>query len=126
MEDLTIVVIPIITSIISYLVARHTGHVELEKFARQQESEIKKLKHQQDIEIAKIREQSTQEITRISIELDKQAQLYEKNKQADMVAKVFDKVIEGDTSGLETLITLAQQLESGGFKKGNPGRHKRR
>lgn len=118
------ILMPVITSVLSYFASRHKGKVELQTFIKQQETEIAKLKQQQDLEIAKIREQSAREIERVSAELDKQAELYEKNKQADMVAKVFDKVLEGDISGLNTLMKLSQQIEDGGFPKAGSSRHR--
>ncbi|WP_044478967.1 hypothetical protein [Paenibacillus antibioticophila] len=113
------IVVPILTSLLSYLGARHQSKTELLKVKEQQTLEIQKLREQQNSEIEKIREQSFREIEKIKIEIDKQAELYEKNKQTDVMGKLFDKIIEGDTSGIDALEKLNKQIQSGRFKNSN-------
>ncbi len=120
MESIIVsVLVPIFTAFLSYLGARYQARLELQKVKEQQKLDIQKLREQQNSEIQKIREQSAREIERISIELDKQAQLYEKNKQTDMIGKLFEKLIDGDTSGIDAIMKISKQIESGNLKNLN-------
>ncbi|MEM5599266.1 hypothetical protein AAHB53_28350 [Niallia circulans] len=83
MENILVLfILPILTSIISYLGARHQASVDLQK-----------LKEEQTSEIQKIREQSNSEIEKIKVEMENQAKLYEQNAQTDMMTKFLVKLL---------------------------------
>ncbi|MGG3920280.1 hypothetical protein ABEV38_18255 [Parageobacillus thermoglucosidasius] len=146
MKDvLTSIVIPLVVGIIpafiSYLGARYQANsalqtvkeqqqaelqklkeqqsIELQKL-REQQAELEKLKEQQNAEIQRIREQSLRDIERIKVEMEKQAELYEKNAQTDIIKDLFGKAIAGDMSvfdNLEKLDKLSKQMQKGIFAK---------
>ncbi|MFO7296617.1 MAG: hypothetical protein C0P72_011435 [Clostridia bacterium] len=106
---------------------------EFEKLKEQQNAEIEKIKEQQNAEIQKIREQSLREIERIKVEMEKQAELYERNAQTDVVKYVFDRLLNGDMSVLENLENLIaafdklnKKIESETFINYNNPANKRR
>ncbi|MGG1292030.1 hypothetical protein ABE218_11875 [Bacillus smithii] len=143
MKDvLTSIVIPLVVGIvpafISFLGARYQANsalqtvkeqqqaelqklkeqhnVDLQKLREQQQAELEKLKEQQNAEIQRIREQSLRDIERIKVEIEKQAELYEKNAQTDIIKELFGKAIEGDMSvfeNLDKLDKLSKQMQKG-------------
>jgi F0F1-type ATP synthase membrane subunit b/b' len=65
--------------------------VDLQKLREQQQVELEKLKEQQNAKIQRIREQSLRDIERIKVDMEKQAELYEKNAQTDIIRRVVWK-----------------------------------
>ena len=137
MKDIIITIfIPLLVGIfpafISYFAARHQSNIALQTVKEQQTAELQRLKEQQNVEIAKIREQALLEIERIKIELDKQAELYERNAQTDVVKDFFGQMMSGDHTGITNLATgleemekLQKVMESGTFKnKKHPANRK--
>lgn len=114
MENILVLfILPILTSIISYLGARHQASVDLQK-----------LKEEQASEIQKIREQSNSEIEKIKVEMENQAKLYEQNAQTDMMTKFFGKIMDDDNI-FENLERLERISSSGTFKKDKHPANKR-
>lgn len=96
MEDiLSRVFVPIITAFISYLAAR---------------LEIQKIKEQHRAEMQKIKEQSMGEIEKIKVEIEKQAELYERNAQTDTVKDFYAKILEGDTKGIDAIERMTKLM----------------
>ena len=95
----------IVPALFAYLAARYKAN-----------SELLKLKEQQNAEIEKIKEQAKHDIKSLQIEMDKQAELYEKNAQTDVVSELFGQYLSGDSTGLEQLMKLQKQIDSGTFK----------
>lgn len=155
----TTVVVPlsvgILPAVISYLGARYQAnsalqvakeqqaaelqrlkeqqHAELEKLKEQQNAKIQRIKEQQNAEIQRIREQSLLEIQRIKVEMEKQAELYEKKAQTDVIKDVFGMLLSGDMSALENLATglekmekISKKMDSGTFKNNNHPANKRK
>lgn len=119
------IVVPILTSLISYFAARHQANTELQKVKEQHNIEMHKIKEQYDAEIRKMKEQYALEIEKIKTEMEKQAELYEKTVQTDKLGKLFDQILEGDTSGLEAIMKAAKIAESGTFKHAGHPANKR-
>ncbi|MEH7023640.1 hypothetical protein [Priestia megaterium] len=135
--------VAIVPAIIAYFTARYQANsslktvkeqqtAELEKLKEQHNSDMQKLKEQQNAEIEKIREQSTHEIAKISAELDKQAELYEKNAQTDFTKEVMSKMLGGDMSAFENLMKFDEMVGGGSqpqqgkvFKQHNHPKKKR-
>lgn len=92
------IMVPLITSIISGMIAfasaRGQNRIEIEKVLIQQKFEMNQFIEQQKLEIEKIKEIHKQEIEKLSIEIDKQAELYEKNVQIDMAKDFYGAYYE--------------------------------
>jgi hypothetical protein len=102
MKDILIsIVVPILTSLISYFAARHQANTELQK-----------VKEQQNAEIQKIKEQYALEIEKIKIEMEKQAELYERNAQTDLTKEFI-----GELAKSPEIKKLMNQLATNEFKK---------
>lgn len=124
--DFLSVVIPLVTStvsgIIAYASAKSQNKTEIEKLNVVHKSEIEKVliqqkfemnqfKQQQELEIARIKEQHIQEIEKLSVEIDKQAELYEKNAQTDMIKDFMGSVMKGDMNGFNNLMNIVSQID---------------
>ncbi|WP_454871200.1 hypothetical protein [Priestia megaterium] len=112
-------------SMISLQIAKDQQNTALQTLKEQQNAEMQKIKEQQNAEIQKIREQALLEIERMKAEVDKQAELYEKNVHTDLTKDVFSKMFLSDESaaatdnlfaGFEQLDMLNKMLESDAFK----------
>ncbi|XKE95404.1 hypothetical protein LG326_03465 [Metaplanococcus flavidus] len=133
-ETLITIIVPltigIIPALISYAVARHQANnalqlakeqqkAELEKLKEQQKAEMSRFAEQQKAEIEKLREQSKLELERLNIEIDKQAELYERNAQIDVTKDVFGKMLGGDLNVFENLMNMdkvIKEMEKGKSK----------
>lgn len=119
---LTAIIVPVATSVITFLGARHQSNAEIKKMVNQQNLEMEKLKTQQESELLKLKEQHDQEIEKLKIAMETQAGLYEKNTQTDLMKDVFKQIINGDTTGIDSLMKVSKQVNSGS----NGLRYKRR
>ncbi|MGG1151242.1 hypothetical protein [Bacillus wiedmannii] len=79
---------------------------ELQKLKEQQKAELEKMREQQNAEIQKIKEQSARDIEKMSVEMDKQAELYERNAQTDVTKEFFGKMFSGESDMTQMLGTL--------------------
>lgn len=120
---LLVAIVPaVITSVISFLIARYQAKkaleteiqkikelqtFEIEKLKIQQDAEIQNLKAQQDIEMKK----SSFEMEKMKAEMEKQAELYEKNVQTDITKGFFEKMMDGNTSGIENIASAMEELD---------------
>ncbi|MDU4589932.1 hypothetical protein [Clostridium sp.] len=115
--------IPIITALIAYLGSRYQYKYELkkvkeqcktdiDKIEQQCKSDIKKIKEQCEVDIKKIETQSRTEIQKLIIESDKKADMYEKNKQTDMVANFMEKFMKNPKAGMKTIEELKNLMNS--------------
>ncbi|HBI6898261.1 TPA: hypothetical protein ACSQRE_001786 [Clostridium perfringens] len=104
----------IITGVITYFTSKnqlkkeiekvtHQCETEVEKVKKQCETEINKIKVQCKADIEKIEKQSEMEIKKVMSELDKQADVYERNKQTDFVADFMKDLINNPKKGIETI-----------------------
>lgn len=134
--------VAIIPAVIAYITARHQAKTslqtvkeqqaaELERLREQNKSNMESLKEQQNAEIEKVREQYKYEIEKVGIELDKQAELYEKNAQTDVMKDVMARLIAGDMSSLNNMMEAENIFGNGGetrktFKQHNHPPKKRR
>lgn len=119
---LTAIIVPIITSVLTYLSARYQSNSEIKKIVNQQNMEMKKIREQQRAELIKIKEQHEQEINKLRIIMETQAGLYEKNAQTDLTKEIMQQMMSGNTSGIEALMKISDQVNMGKF---NPRRRKR-
>lgn len=114
-----LIVVPVLTAIITaaatYLGTRYKAN-----------SELQKQREQHDAEILKIQEQAQREIEKQKAITDSQADLYEKRAQTDMVKGFMEKALSGDTSGLDHLEKLNNQIKSGKYKNVNHPAKKRK
>ncbi len=125
--DVLNVVIPLITSTISGVIAyvsakgknrteieklNITQKTEMQKVIIQQELVMKQFEQQQKLEIEKIKEKHEQEIKKLNNEIDKQAELYEKNAQTDIISSFMSDVIKGDMKGFNNLMGVVTKIES--------------
>ena len=95
----------VVPALFAYLAARYKAN-----------SELLKLKEQQNAEIEKIKEQAKYDMESLQIKMDKQAELYEKKAQTDVVSEWLGQYLSGDSTGLEQLMKLQKQIDSGTFK----------
>ncbi|MEC3334929.1 hypothetical protein P9043_21535 [Bacillus cereus] len=79
---------------------------DLQKLKEQQQAEMNKMKEQQNAEMQKIKEQSLQDIEKMKVEIDKQAELYERNAQTDVAKEVMGKMFSGESDMTQMLGTL--------------------
>ena len=111
MEDIVkSLVVPILTSIISYIAATKQSKTELQKVKEQNKIELERIKEQHRAEVEKIREQSLQDMRKLELEMEKQAELYEKNKQTDIVSKIFERLLSGDLD-IDKVMKLVEKSE---------------
>ncbi|MHA2957318.1 hypothetical protein [Priestia megaterium] len=121
-------VVAIVPAIIAYFTARHQAKTslrtvkeqqtaELERLREQNKSNIESLKEQQAADIEKIREQALHEIEKVKIEMDKQAELYEKNAQTDFTKEVMSKMLEGEMSVFENIMKFDEIFGNGESQK---------
>ncbi|WP_367025126.1 hypothetical protein [Rossellomorea marisflavi] len=96
-EIIIAVVVPILTSLISYIGARY-----------QSKSELDKVKEQQNAEIQRIKEQAKNELEKIRLQMDKQAELYEKNAQVDVTKDIMGQFM-GSAEGKKIVNQVFQQ-----------------
>lgn len=141
---LLVAIVPaVITSVISFLIARYQAkkalETEIQKIKELQTFEIEKLKIQQDAEIQKLKAQqdaemkkSSFEIEKMKTEMEKQAELYEKNAQTDVVKEAFGQMFAGNTSGFENVASaieemnkLQEAVDKRNGKNNHPARRKR-
>ncbi len=109
MQELIIsIIIPILTALISYLGAIYQSRKELQQ-----------LRESHNYEINKIRETSKNEIEKINIEMDKQAELYEKKAQTDIVGDLMTNLLKGDTKQIENLEKVLKIVDTEQFNKFN-------
>lgn len=101
---------PILTSIISYIAATKQSKTELQKVKEQNKIELERIKEQHRAEVEKIREQSLQDMRKLELEMEKQAELYEKNKQTDIVSKIFERLLSGDLD-IDKVMKLVEKSE---------------
>jgi hypothetical protein len=135
MKDLLVTVlvpllVGIVPAIISYFGIRSQMKIQVATMNKQQEiellklkelqaSELLRIKEQQQAEIQKIREQSLFEMEKMKAEIDKQAELYEKNAQVDVTKDVFARMLSGDMSAVENIAQMESYV-----KKMQSGTHK--
>lgn len=84
--------IPIITSLIVYFTARYQGKTELKKQIELNNTELQK-----------VREQCKNELDKIQSQLDKQAELYERNAQTDIVSGFFNNALNNPNKAAESM-----------------------
>ncbi|MED4351917.1 hypothetical protein P9265_06145 [Schinkia azotoformans] len=139
MKDIFITIfLPLIVGVfpafISYFAARYQSNIALQTIKEQQTAELQKLKEQQTADFVKLREQALLEIERLKIEMDKQAELYERNAQTDVVKDFFGQMMSGNhtgitnlAAGLEEIEKLQKIMDSGTFKnKNHPAANKKK
>jgi len=94
---------------------------DLQKLKEQQQAELNKMKEQQNAEIQKIKEQSLQDIEKMKVEIDKQAELYERNAQTDVLKGVMTNMFTGNEGLSKKLEELAVNMFSESLKTNNLG-----
>lgn len=135
-EIVSTVVIPLllaivpatISSVISFLIARSQSNkaleTEIQKLKVLQQNELEKIKAQNDVEIQKLiaqqeidNQKAAFEIERMKLQMDKQAELYEKNAQTDITKELFGQLASGNSvfenmaSGFEKMDKFQQDLD---------------
>ncbi|WP_338852053.1 hypothetical protein WHY17_02605 [Clostridium perfringens] len=112
----------IITGFITYFTSKNQLKKEIEKVAHQCETEVEKVKKQCETEINKIKEQckadiekiekqSEAEIKKVMSELDKQADVYERNKQTDVIANFMQDFIKDPKKGAMAITEMTNVMK---------------
>ena len=76
-------VLPILTAFLSYLAATYQSRTQLKSVQEQHKTEMAKIEAQQKAELAKLEK-----------EMDKQAELHEKNAQTDIVKDFMGSMLD--------------------------------
>lgn len=90
------VIVALISSIISYFASVSKGKSELKAVEIKNKSDIDRLERENDAALEKIKQEHKNEIEKMTLEMEKQAKLYESNAQTDMLTKIIgnDKVAD--------------------------------
>lgn len=97
MKDILLIVLPFLTSLITYFGVRYQYKIE-----------FKKQKELNDTEIQKVKELCQNEIDKIKVSLKEQANLYEKNAMTDVTKDFVSDLLKNPKQATDAMKSLSE------------------